>query len=161
MSARGTAVSLASRVGGSVVAGLRSAVGAPSQRPGDAREPSSGWLVVTVLRDVTDLDGVERLAPLAELGAGVEVRCRPAPADRGTELAVRRRGGSDRASARARLSGQDPQADVRSALRQAKQLLEVGEVLAVDPTPHGERTSSPAGSLVEAWTARASRAGVR
>jgi hypothetical protein len=36
-----------------------------------------------------------------------------------------------------RLIGNDPQAGPRSALRRAKQLIEVGEVPAVDPAPHG------------------------
>ncbi|MEU8612402.1 hypothetical protein AB0C29_30865, partial [Actinoplanes sp. NPDC048791] len=69
----------------------------------------------------------------------------------------RRRSGS----APSRLTGNDPQADVRSALRRAKQLIEVGEVLAVDPVPHGDRTPTPGGALVEAWTRVAPKAGVR
>jgi hypothetical protein len=60
-----------------------------------------------------------------------------------------------------RLSGSDPQADLRSALRRAKQLIEVGEVLAVDPAPHGERSATPGGALLEAWTRVAPKAGVR
>ena len=64
-------------------------------------------------------------------------------------------------SALSRLSGSDPQADLRSALRRAKQLIEVGEVLAVDPAPHGKRTATPGGVLLEAWTKVAPKAGVR
>ena len=58
-------------------------------------------------------------------------------------------------------SGNDLQADLRSALRQAKQLIEVGEVLAVDPAPHGRRTATPGGVLLETWTRVAPKAGVR
>ena len=53
------------------------------------------------------------------------------------------------------------QADLRSALRRAKQLIEVGEVLAVDPAPHGKRTATPGGVLLEAWTKVAPKACVR
>jgi hypothetical protein len=59
------------------------------------------------------------------------------------------------------LSGKDPQADLRSALRRAKQFIEVGEVLAVDPIPHGERAASPGGALIESMTKAAPKAGVR
>jgi hypothetical protein len=45
-------------------------------------------------------------------------------------------------------------------LRQAKQLIEVGEVLRVDPTPHGHRTATPTGELVEVATSRAPGEGV-
>jgi hypothetical protein len=99
-------------------------------------------------------------APLAELGDRIEVRVRPAPGGKGTELGARLRG-QPSGSTLGRLSGSDPQADVRSALRRAKQLIEVGEVLAVDPAPHGKRTATPGGVLLEAWTRVAPRAGVR
>ena len=100
-------------------------------------------------------------APLAELGDRIEVRTSPAPGGKGTELAVRLRDSSSSGTALSRLSGSDPQADLRSRLRRAKQLLEVGEVLAVDPAPHGRRTATPGGVLLEAWTRVAPKAGVR
>ncbi len=68
---------------------------------------------------------------------------------------------ADRSSPWGSLSGSDPQADLRSALRRAKQLIEVGEVLVVDPVPHGKRTATPSGALLEAWTKVAPKAGVR
>src|SRR3954468_17033375 len=52
------------------------------------------WHVVTVNRAAFDVapDGVLP-APLAELGDAIEVQIRPAPRDRGTELAARWRAG--------------------------------------------------------------------
>jgi hypothetical protein len=76
-------------------------------------------------------------------------------------LAVRLRDRTSSGSAVNRLSGNDPQSDLRSALRQAKQLIEVNEVLAVDPAPHGKRPATPGGLLLESWTKAAPKAGVR
>ena len=100
--------------------------------------------------------------PLAALGDLVEVEVRPAPAGRGCELRARLREPepSGAASAAVRLSGNDPRQRVRAALREAKQLIEVGEVLRVDPTPHGRRTPTPTGAVVEAATKRAGGEGV-
>jgi hypothetical protein len=50
--------------------------------------------------------------------------------------------------------------ELRSALRRAKQLIEVGEVLAVDPTPHGKRSATPGGLALEAVTRRTPKEGV-
>jgi hypothetical protein len=103
---------------------------------------------------VTVLCGPEELgdlpAPLAALGDRVEVRTTPAPADRGTELAARYR---DRPTA-------DDLEALRRALREAKQLVEVGEVLRVDPVPHGTRKPTPQGALLEGVTERAPGEGV-
>jgi hypothetical protein len=156
----GNVASLAARAGGSVVRQVRSAIDPSAARPAGAGQPASGWLVVTVFREPSDVDTTELPAPLAEFGDRIEVRVRPAADGKGTELAARLR---DRPSAGAlsRISGSDPQADLRSALRRAKQLIEVGEVLAVDPAPHGKRTATPGGVLLEAWTKVAPKAGVR
>jgi len=116
---------------------------------------------VTVLVEPSDIDTEKLPAPLAEFGERIEVRVRPAPGGKGTELAARQRDRRPSGSAFSRLSGKDPQAELRSALRQAEQLIEVGEVLAVDPVPHGERTATPGGALLETWTKAAPQAGVR
>jgi hypothetical protein len=118
-------------------------------------------LAVTVLREPSDLDTSDLPAPLAELGDQIEVRLRAAPDGKGTEVAGRLRDQPSSGSALDRLSGSDPQSELRSALRRAKQLLEVGEVLAVDPAPHGERTATPGGLLLKAWTRVAPEGGVR
>jgi hypothetical protein len=115
---------------------------------------------VTVLREPSDIDATQLPAPLAELGDEIDVRVRAAAGRKGTELAARLRdrgSGSEPSS----LSGSDPQSDLRSALRRAKQLIEVGEVLAVDPAPHGKRSATPGGALLESWTKAAPKAGVR
>jgi hypothetical protein len=116
---------------------------------------------VTVFREPSDIDTAKLPEPLAEFGDRIEVRVTPAPGGKGTELAARLRDRPSSGSAPSRLSGKDPQADLRSALRRAKQLIEVGEVLVVDPAPHGNRTATPGGALLEAWTKVAPKAGVR
>jgi hypothetical protein len=146
---------------GNVVRQVRSAIDPSAARPAGAGQPASGWLAVTVLCEPSELDATRLPAPLAELGDRIEVRTSPAPAGKGTELAVRVRDQSSSGTALSRLGGSDPQADLRSRLRRAKQLLEVGEVLAVDPAPHGRRTATPGGVLLEAWTRVAPKAGVR
>jgi hypothetical protein len=157
----GSVASLAARAGGTVVRQVRSAIDPSSARPAGAGQPSSGWLVVTVFREASEIDPAALPAPMAELGNRVEVRVRPAPGGKGTELAARLRDQPSKGTALGRLNGSDPQADLRSALRRAKQLIEVGEVLAVDPAPHGKRTATPGGVLLEAWTKVAPKAGVR
>ena len=160
-SALGSTASFAARVGGTVVRQVRSAIDPSAARPAGAGQPASGWLVVTVFREPSDVDTAELPVPLAELGDRIEVRVRQAADGKGTELAARLRDQPSSGTALSRLSGGDPQADLRSALRRAKQLIEVGEVLAVDPAPHGKRTATPGGALLEAWTKVAPNAGVR
>ncbi|MFL6131906.1 MAG: hypothetical protein ACJ72A_03860 [Nocardioidaceae bacterium] len=156
-SSSGKVASQAIHAGGMLVEQLRA-----RRRDGaGAGQPASGWLAVTVFREASDIDAAHVPAPLAELGDQIEVRVRPAADGKGTELAARLRDGASSGTALEGLSGSDPQSDLRSALRRAKQLIEVGEVLAVDPAPHGERTPTPGGLLLEAWTKVAPKAGVR
>lgn len=156
----GKAGSVVARAGGSVVRHLRSALGS-SAPPAGGQETGSGWLAVTVLCDPSSLDAGRPPEPLAQLGSQVEVRVRPAPGDKGAELAARLRDEDTSGTAPERLSGQDGQAELRSALRRAKQLIEVGEVLVVDPVPHGERPATPQGEMLEEATKAAPGAGVR
>ena len=107
--------------------------------PGSAaREDPGRWRAVTVNRPIQDLDG-ELPRPLADLGEAVEVRLRPAPGHKGTEIHARLT-----EHAPARIGDQEPLEALRSALRQAKQVAEVGYVLEPDhnrtarPTPLGE-----------------------
>lgn len=151
----------AARATGTLVRQVRSAIDSSPERPAGAGRPSSGWLAVTVAREVSDLDAEALPAPLAELGDGIEVRLRSAAGDKGAELAARLRQRPGSAAEGSRLTGDDPESDLRSALRKAKQLLEVGEVLRVDPAPHGERPPTPGGALLESWTKAAPGAGVR
>jgi hypothetical protein len=156
-----TVATRAARAGGNLLRHVRSTLDPTGARPSGAQAPASGWLAVTVMGDPQDIEAAALPVPLAELGDRIEVRVRPAPDGKGTELGARLREQESSGNATASLSGSDAQADLRSALRQAKQLLEVGEVLAVDPAPHGERTATPGGAFLEAWTKVAPKAGVR
>lgn len=146
-----------------VVAAAGAVVLARRRRPrsapgtGAASAPRSGWLAVTVARDVDDVLPAGRTPePLARFGDAVELEARIAPGDKGTELRARFRQGASRAAAgdRDRDRGR-----LRAALRETKQLIEVGEVLRVDPVPHGRRTATPTGALVELATARSNEEG--
>lgn len=161
-SALGNVASLAARAGGAVVRQVRSALEhGKDGAAGATSVPASGWLVVSIHREPTEIDPAALPAPLAAYGDRIETRIRPAAGGKGTELAVRHtQRSSGNASAPARLLGRDPQGDLRSALREAKQLIEVGEVLAVDPAPHGRRNATPAGAAVDAATRRAPEGGV-
>ncbi|CAL9337936.1 hypothetical protein SUDANB6_00210 [Streptomyces sp. enrichment culture] len=117
-------------------------------RPGG--RPDNRWLTVTVNRPVTEVGPEEKPPPpLDRFGDSVDVRIRPAPGDRGTELAVRPAGpatGGTPSSVPARLAGKDPRQELRLALREAKALLETGEVLLPDAPPTTRPT--PAGKLI-------------
>lgn len=144
-----------------VVAAAGALVFARRRRPrsapgtGAASAPRSGWLAVTVAHDVDDVLPAGRTpGPLARFGDTVELEARIAPGDKGTELRARFRQGASRAAAGDRDRGR-----LRAALRETKQLIEVGEVLRVDPVPHGRRTATPTGALVELATARSNEEG--
>lgn len=117
-------------------------VAAASRRGGvgAAKTTVSGGDVDDRWHSITINCSPERLgpmpAPLDELGFPVEIRIRPAPGDRGTELSARVTGpGADRDTVR----------HLRRALREARSLAEVGEVLLPDapPTTHGTLTGAP------------------
>jgi hypothetical protein len=110
---------------------------------GAARVARDRWHSVTVNRPPEEVAPEGRLPePLAGLGDAVEVRLRPAPRSRGTEMAARLRDGAPAGpcGAVARIAGKDPRQEVRAALRQSKQLLETGEVLTPDEPPTTRRT---------------------
>lgn len=149
-----TALVLAGAGAGAVA--LRRAMSARSGTRRDDR-----WLVVTIDRAPTDVLAHGRPPePLDEFGDDLEVTVRPAPGDRGTELAARLR---DRASGSSslpsRLAGRDPRQEVRRALREAKSLLETGEVMLPD-TPPTAREDGVGGKVVGLATRRAGGEGV-
>ena len=117
-----------------VVAASKSVVkrfGTPSGWGPAAHDDPARWRVVTVNRPIRELESLP--APLADLGDAVEVRLVPAPGDRGTEIHARL---SDASRGD---SGQALEA-LRSALRQAKQLAEVGYLLEADLNTTTKRT---------------------
>ncbi|MFI2508747.1 hypothetical protein [Streptomyces sp. NPDC018972] len=126
---------------------------AAARKAGAARHGDDGagdrWLTVTVNRPTEDVRQDGKLPDaLQRLADGIDVRIRPAPGDRGTELAVRPKEPTPArsTSAPARLAGQDPRQEIRLALREAKAVLEAGEVLRPDAPPTTRDT--PGGRLV-------------
>ncbi|MFD6565241.1 hypothetical protein [Micromonospora profundi] len=105
-------------------------------RRGAGGDPTAAarWEVVTVDRPPEQVlpDG-RWPEPLRRLDGAVEVRMRPAPGDRGTELAARPlAGAAPTVGLAAHLVGDDPRLLVRRTLRQVKQRVEAGEVLRPD-----------------------------
>ena len=113
----------------------------------DEQTAARRWRAVTVLRAP---DEVGTPPPLAALGNRLELRVSKAPGERGSELAARFR---DRPT-------EDDLGRLRSALREAKQLLEAGEVLRLEPQPHGPRPHTPLGGVLDGMTRRAPEEGV-
>ncbi len=147
----GRASGLASGAGAALLGRLQHVrvpgVGAASAED-DPATAARRWRVVTVLADPDRLADLP--APLAALGDRVETRVTPAPGGKGTELAARYRGTpTDQEVGR-----------LRQALREAKQLVEVGEVLRMDPRPHGERADTPGGRLLDGAVAASRREGL-
>ncbi len=85
-----------------------------------ARRGPSEWFAVTVALDSGELSGPDRPPELAWLAERHEVRVRPAPGGRGSEIALRRPSGRD-----------------RELLRGLKQRLETGEALRGEGQPEG------------------------
>jgi hypothetical protein len=129
----GGAVAAAAAVTGTMVARRRS--GTAATEAGRDR-----WHSVTINRSPEEVG--PQPEPLAELGDTVELRVRPAPGGRGTELAARLAGEIPSGLGRlaAKRTGGDPVTHLRRALREAKQLAEIGEVLLPDRPPTTERT---------------------
>ena len=149
--------------GGAAVVLVRQREHRSTSRAAGAAEPLSRWLAVTINRSPDEVMPDNRVpGPLAELGDLAEVEVHAAPGGKGSELRARLRSSepTGAGSAAARLSGGDPGQRLRAALREAKQLVEVGEVLRVDPTPHGRRAHTPVGALVDLATDRAAGEGV-
>lgn len=177
-------MSAADRVADALIGGVgRLAHSVQRRQGGGTGDParSNRWLAITIFAapDVVAPGGVLP-APLAELGDAVETRVQPAPADKGTELAARVRevaAGTDESAtegaatessdtggaATEGTAGDDVVArreQIRVALRRSKQLVEIGEVLTLEPHPHGKRTATPVGKVLEAATDHADREGI-
>lgn len=126
--------------GGGAALLLRRLLGSDGARADGATDR---WHFVTVNRRPEEVAPDGRLPdPLTELGDQIEVQIRPAPGDRGTEIGARVRGPvpTGLSAAAARVAGTDPRQQVRTALRNAKMLLETGEILEPDKPPTTRRT---------------------
>ncbi|MFC4465454.1 hypothetical protein ACFPH6_13075 [Streptomyces xiangluensis] len=142
-----------------LAAGAAVAIRRSRSRP-SARTDADRWLTATINREPGDIQPEKLPEPLQEYGDRIETRIGPAPGDRGTELAVRLKEPTPASahSAPARLAGQDPRQDLRRALREAKALLEAGEVMRPDAPPTTRET--PGGKLVGLLSRRSSGEGV-
>lgn len=131
---------------GVAAAGLvaRSLVRQRRDSEGDGRHPE-GWKAVTVLGDAAGFTEGGYPAPLQRLSELLEIRLDPAPGDKGFEVHARIREGADAKE----LLGDDPDQALRTALRDAKQLFETGEVLRPKPRPHGHRPRTHLGGAVD------------
>jgi hypothetical protein len=113
----------------------------PTARKGDRDR----WHSVTVNCSPEQLGS--KPPPLDEIGFPIEVRIRPAPNDRGTELAVRMVEPPPAGPAKllGKLRDDDPVRAIRRSLREARALAEVGEVLLPDApgTAHTTLTGAP------------------
>jgi hypothetical protein len=118
---------------------------------------ASGWLRVTVNCPP------ERLAPgggglpepITKLSGRAEVSVEPAPGGRGTELGLRpvTPPPAGLPGLVVRLRGSDPRQELRSALRDAKSLIETGEVIRPDEPPSTHPTAT--GKLLDLAISRA------
>jgi hypothetical protein len=120
-------------VGAGAAVARRLAGGTPSPAAGDR------WHAVTVDLPPEQV-GDE---PLSGLGDTAEVRVQPAPGGKGTEVHARLVAGAD--------ADRDQVRALRRALREAKQRLETGEVLA--PTEPGTSRPSPLNAPLRLLTA--------
>ncbi|MGI5479223.1 hypothetical protein [Streptomyces lavendofoliae] len=146
---------------GAAVVGTAAAAARRNRSAAGREDDASRWLTVTVNRDEADvMPGGTLPEPLDRLAGRLEARVRPAPGGRGTELAVRLKDTPPAAavSPLGRLAGQDPRQEVRTALREAKALLETGEVMRPDSPPTTRET--PAGKLIGLVTRRSGGEGV-
>lgn len=124
-----------------LAAGVATAVALSRRRRRTPSAPPDGWLAVTVNRSPDEVQSALP-EPLARLN--VEIRIRPATGDKGTELMAKP---SDTVS----------RPDLRIALRQAKSLLETGDVIKPD-TP-GTTHPGPMGKVLQLVTSRAGGGG--
>ncbi|MGV9252702.1 hypothetical protein [Streptomyces sp. NPDC003697] len=119
-----------------------------------ARETEPRWHVMTIYASADEVaPGGKLPEPLARLEDAIDTQLRPAPGDRGTELAARLRdmehaGLHDTSE---RETGHDPVQELRTALRHAKALVETGEVLLPDwpPTDRPTVTGRPLDKMIE------------
>lgn len=144
-------------IGGTLLATGASAVGAGvakwlASRNGGVigdRAPRNRWLMVTVNCPPDRFPAADDLPePVKKLAGMADVMIRPAPGNRETELGMRLREQPSAAATglAARIAGDDPRQQIRAALRDAKSLIEAGEVLRPDePTTH----PTPAGKVLD------------
>lgn len=114
------------------------------------RAPKNRWIMVTINCSPQRLASRADLPePISRLGDAVDIKISPAPGDRGTELGARLR-----EVPRTRIAGmvtrrseEDPRHMVEQALRDAKAIIEAGEILRRDWPPAAQ--PAQVGKLLE------------
>ncbi|WP_210505248.1 hypothetical protein [Naasia sp. SYSU D00057] len=145
MGAAGRAAALA----GVALAGVATWRGVHARLERRRRDAGERWRVVTVLASPERLAEDAYPEPLRSAAPALEIRTAPAPGMRGIELSARMLPDAAAAPLLKRLTGMPPADAVRTVLRDTKQVLEAGEVLRVDPRPHGHRAATPFGAVVD------------
>lgn len=109
-------------------------IAARAARP-DA-DPLSRWLAVTVNATPEQVAADRQVQRLLDT-PGLKVRLTPVLGGRSTEIAARFIGDvlAGRTGPVSRIAGHEPRGPLRLALRNAKSVLETGEVLRTEPTP--------------------------
>ena len=123
---------------------------------GDGTHPE-GWKAVTVLGEAADFEAGGYPEPLRRIADALDIRLAPAPGDKGFEVHARVR---DDADLTAVVGDENPAQALRTALRDAKQLFETGEVLQAKPRPHGHRPRTLLGTAVDKAEDKAKGEGV-
>lgn len=124
------------------------------------QEPHNRWLMVTVNCPPEKFPAPDALPEvITRLTDRAEVLIRPAPGGRRTELGLRplEQPSPSQIGLAARLTGDDPRRELRSAVRDAKSLIEVGEVIKPDEPPTTHPTGK--GRLLEFAVRRAGAEG--
>ncbi|MEJ2890531.1 hypothetical protein [Actinomycetospora aeridis] len=125
---------------------LRGLVGRNDRPAGEDVARAGRWLVVTVYRQPDDVrTQVDGSGPLSGMRNEIELTIRPAPGDKGTELAARPTAPDE--------GSVDARRRLRAALRETKSILECGEV--VEPSRPGSSHPGPAGQVLRVATRRA------
>ncbi|MCU1617934.1 MAG: hypothetical protein JWO98_5474 [Frankiales bacterium] len=114
------------------------------------------WRAVTVLASPDAISRDEEYpAPLQAVIEFLDVRTSPAPDGVSTELRARLKQTKSAEAGIRKLTGLAPESAIRASLRDAKQIVETGEVLRVLPRPEGHRPATPGGVLVDLAEQRA------
>lgn len=121
-------------------------VGRVEQTPREEVAGPGRWLAVTVYRSPDEVrTAADGSGPLSRMRNEIEVTVRPAPGDKGAELAARPTA-ADGGSVELRRA-------IRAALRETKSIVECGEV--VQPSRPGSSHPGAAGQVLRAVTGRA------
>jgi hypothetical protein len=137
-----------------VVAGTAGLAGVAAARFLSGPRNEDARLVVTVNRPMSEVAPGGRLPePLKKIAEDAEIELRQAPGHRGTEIEARLREAVPARAVVARLAGEDPRQPIRLALREAKSILETGEM--VRPDEPSTSRPTPMGKVLDVVTRRA------